>query len=330
MQLILDTHGLVIRQRNRSFLIESKEQKRTISPQKVSSIAVTADCLFSTAALRLAAENKIPVYLVDESGEIDGKLYSPYFTGLAMQRKAQAIWVDSPDALQWMLSLGIQKTQNQKSHLQKLILSGNASQKVLDTIEILEATTLRFQKEANRDDLDFDSVRQRFFGLEGGAARQYWQALSEMLPIEWKFENRSRRPALDPFNAALNYLYGMLYPVVELAIFDACLDPYIGVLHADEYDRPALTFDCIEPFRAWADELLVALCKEGKLDIYCFDNKNEGWWLNKKGKAQLIPAFNTFLSTKRNDQGRTETVRNHIYIFAGQLAKKIMHWRQNH
>ena len=61
-----------------------------------------------------------------------------------------------------------------------------------------------------------------------------------------KFEKRSRRPALDHFNSALNYLYGMTYGVVEGGIFAKGLDPFIGLLHTDQYNEPTLAFDLIE------------------------------------------------------------------------------------
>lgn len=118
----------------------------------------------------------------------------------------------------------------------------------------------------------------------------------------------------------------MLYPAVEGAVFAAGLDPYMGVLHAEGYDRPALTFDLIEPFRPWADELLVDLCHEAALDIRHFEPRDGGWWVGKAAKAVLIPRFNDFLMAEREADGITRSVRNHIYDYAGQLADHIRAW----
>ena len=41
----------------------------------------------------------------------------------------------------------------------------------------------------------------------------------------------------------------MLYAVVEGGLFASGLDPHLGILHADEYNKPTLAFDMIEPFR---------------------------------------------------------------------------------
>ena len=52
--------------------------------------------------------------------------------------------------------------------------------------------------------------------------------------------------------------------------------------------------------------------------------KNQhGLFLNKHGKAYLIPAYNNFMKRVRFFQGMRSTNKNHIYHVAGQLARKI-------
>lgn len=61
--------------------------------------------------------------------------------------------------------------------------------------------------------------------------------------------NARADPAFDAFNSLLNYLYGMLYVMVEMALVKAGIDPYMGILHADEYQKITMVYDCIEPYR---------------------------------------------------------------------------------
>lgn len=324
MQLVLDTHGLTVKVRNRSFYIIGKEDKRLIGPERLTSIAVTADCLFSTAALRLAAQRQIPVYLVGDTGDVEGRLWSPHFVGLASLRRAQAIWLEDGPAAIWLLRLAMLKTKRQS-----LLIQGQTSPDA-ETATLLQSALADLENQSKSNALSLDAVRQSVFGLEGAAARGYWQRMAAMVPPDWAFDGRSRRPAQNPFNAALNYLYGMLYPAVELAVFAAGLDPYMGALHAEDYDRPALTFDCIEPFRPWIDELLLNLCCEGLLELRHFEPRDGGWWVGKAGKAVLIPHFNAFLLGERTDEnGFTATVRNHLMTFAGTLADEIRTWYES-
>ena len=69
MQLLLDTHGLVIKKRNSSFWVQAKTTSRLISPHRVTSIAVTSNCFLSTSAIRLAVAHQIPIYLMDGIGQ---------------------------------------------------------------------------------------------------------------------------------------------------------------------------------------------------------------------------------------------------------------------
>ncbi|MFO7558792.1 MAG: CRISPR-associated endonuclease Cas1 [Desulfobacterales bacterium] len=61
------------------------------------------------------------------------------------------------------------------------------------------------------------------------------------MPEKYQFSGRSRRPAKDPFNAVLNYCYGMLYSRVEKACILSGLDPFVGFLHTDNYNKKCQT-----------------------------------------------------------------------------------------
>ncbi len=61
----------------------------------------------------------------------------------------------------------------------------------------------------------------------------------------------------DPFNACLNYCYGILYSLVEKACILSGLDPYVGFLHTDNYNKKSLVFDLIELFRIYGEQTAI-------------------------------------------------------------------------
>ncbi len=65
-------------------------------------------------------------------------------------------------------------------------------------------------------------------GLEGTAGRVYFNTLSSLLVERYRFHGRSFRPAGDPFNAFLNYAYGVLYSRVEKVLIIAGLRSICG------------------------------------------------------------------------------------------------------
>lgn len=321
MQLVLNTPGMALKVRNGAFEAVAGEERRLISAQQLEGIAITAGCLISTAAIELAVKYDLSIYLFDEVGDAIGCLRSPYFESLATLRRKQVYFGDALEGGAWIIALFRQKTENQLETLAYL------ADRRPSLAEMLAKTAAQMTAELPQLDAlagqTADQHGATLMGWEGALARKYWSALAKCLPEPWQFAKRSRRPAEDPFNAALNYHYGMLYTIVEQALFAAGLDPHLGILHADEYDRPTLAFDLIEPFRPWVDELLCSHFLQNKVQVEGFEERNGGWFLNSAGKRFFIPAFNAWLDEPVRWQNRQMSRRAHMYRAAAELAKTI-------
>ncbi len=321
MQLVLDTNGLVLKKRNNVFWVVHKNGRRMISPHKISSIAVVRDCLISTAAIRLAAKHGIPIFFFSASAKAEARLWSANFGSIVTIRKNQIKIAESPAATALIIDWFVLKTQNQIELLQYFSdLNPNPDKQINEIVRDLKERTNGMLELKNQKIAD---IRSRLLGHEGSIAKLYWQTVSEMLPADWQFAERSRRPAKDHFNAALNYLYGMLYNVVESGILAAGLDPYAGFFHVDEYNKPTFTFDMIESFRPWVDQLLTKTILESKPTKDCFVLNEKGIWLSKTGRKFFIPLFNDFFAQRINYNGKTLSRKNHIFRFAGLLAAKL-------
>jgi len=112
--------------------------------------------------------------------------------------------------------------------------------------------------------------RQAALGLEGLATKKYFRGLGLALRGA-QFEGRTRRPPLDPVNAALSFFYGMMRIAVAGAVETVGLDPYCGFLHGDRDGQPSLVLDLLEEFRPEMDRLTVTLFNRGQLTARSFD-----------------------------------------------------------
>lgn len=322
MQLVLNTPGLTLAVRNGSFHVVLEDTKRLISPAKISSIAVIVNCLISSEAVRLAARNEIPILFFDALGRAEARLWSPYFGSLADLRRRQIRFLDTPHATRWVIELFKEKVKQNLEVLEWLQNRRPSLSEELDQIKArMSANTLHFDEHGH---LVPEACAGVLMGIEGAIARMYWEIVSRCVPESLRFEGRSRQPALDPFNATLNYLYGMLYPEVEGALFAAGLDPHLGVLHVDQYDKPTLAFDLIEPFRPWVDRIILEACLQDKIDpVGFFFKKEGGFFLSKSGKQFFIPLFNDFMEDVRQYEGKRLSNRNHIYRVAQEFANRL-------
>ncbi|MEM7571698.1 MAG: CRISPR-associated endonuclease Cas1 [Bacteroidota bacterium] len=248
MQVVLHTPGLKLDVKNGIFLLSSEEHEREISPELIDSISVVANCWIASAAVRLAAEAEVPIYFHDDFGDADACLRSAFFESLALRRRKQVYFSDDLAGANWVVEQfrlkGVEQIGNLRYLANRRPGQKEELAKAIASIEQFDADWLKLANQTPNP-----SWASQIMGKEGALARTYWQAIAKALPKAWQFQGRSRRPALDAYNALTNYFYGMLYALVERALFTAGLDPHLGILHADEYDRPTLAYDLIEPFR---------------------------------------------------------------------------------
>jgi CRISP-associated protein Cas1 len=325
MQLVLNTYGIQLSQRNRCFQVESKIENRIISPVRVTSILVTKSANITSSAILLAAEHSIPVVLVDSAGQPVVKINPLLSAGLTALRKKQLAFARSVHSYQLVRQMLLLKTQGQLSNLalwgnRKTALENETEEAKKKLILGIEQLMNWPGEKMQRTDID-----EYLRNWEAQNARRYWQVYSQLATAAgMAMKGRTYRPAEDECNAAINYLYGMLYNQVETALACAGLDSQIGLWHRDNYQTPSLAFDAIEPLRPKADKLMMEIIFEQKLNTGHFEtNEKYGYLLNKKGKEILIPLFNAALEERIKMNGKVTALKNHILQQAYHIKQYI-------
>ena len=161
-------------------------------------------------------------------------------------------------------------------------------------------------------------------GWEGQASRIYFSTIVKYLPKEYQFEQRSQHPAMDAANAFLNYGYGILYGKIEGALIKTGIDPYIGVLHRDDYNRPVLVYDIIELYRIWVDYVVFTLLAQNGITEECYSIREDGsYWLEPLGRRILIQSMNDYLDETISKGGVVRSRLTHLYLYVQNLAQKL-------
>jgi CRISPR-associated protein Cas1 len=156
-----------------------------------------------------------------------------------------------------------------------------------------DPATISVLRELQRAALTAGSLNE-LFGVEGDAAARYFAGFPAMLNAgsTLGFSVRTRRPATDPVNAALNYAYGLLVSDIIRAVLACGLDPHAGFLHSPERNKPALALDLCEEFRApVADSVVLGAFNNGELSAKDFSGVLGAVNLRDKGRKQLIAAY---------------------------------------
>jgi CRISPR-associated protein Cas1 len=112
--------------------------------------------------------------------------------------------------------------------------------------------------------------------------------------------------------------------MVEKACIISGLDPYVGFLHTDNYNKKSLVFDLIELYRIHADRTVVNLFSKRKVNDEMFDSIPNGLTLNKEGKAVLLQVFNETMEKKISYNGRNIKLKNTMQYDCHKIANSLI------
>jgi group II intron reverse transcriptase/maturase/CRISPR-associated endonuclease Cas1 len=187
----------------------------------------------TTAAMHEALRHDLPVHLATGMGSYRGVLWSgsPRGPGSALWLRQCALFADPEQCL----APAIAVVRARLRHMQEVLRPRErADQSRLDA-------ALRAVGGA-------DSL-ERLRGIEGSATRAYYLQLGAVLPADFAFERRTRRPPRDPFNVLLSLGYTLLYGYSDTMLRSAGLLPWQGFYHQGRGRHAALASDLMEPFR---------------------------------------------------------------------------------
>ncbi len=329
MQLFIDKNGAFLHVKDAMFEVvfnnEGEKKKVVIPPSKVTTIILNAGTSLSSDSVKLALTNNIDIIFAEYDGMPLGRIWHSKLGSTTKIRKQQLIASLNNSGFVFVKQWIISKLDNQIDFLTLLKKHRSQQAEYLDfQIETISKSLTNIK---NLKCENIEEAAELIRGNEGFAGKIYFETLSKLLSKEYQFNGRSKRPALDMFNAFLNYAYGILYSRVEKALLIAGIDPYLGFLHRDDYNQKSMVFDFIEPFRTYADEVVYKLFTAKKVSNTHIDNLSVGVSLNSEGKALLVEKFMPFLDEdtikfKNKNFTRQNVIQQTAFNFAGQLINR--------
>jgi len=327
MHLYITTYGSYLHIKDDMFEIkyyeDDEEIKKKLAAHKVSSIVLDKGTSLSWAAIKKALTHNIDIVFAEGDGAPIGRVWHSKLGSTTRIRKRQLEASMNDEAVYWVKQWVSEKMLNQVDLLKDLKRHRKAKAKriqaVIDKLDEFRA------KVENLEGDQISDIDGTVRGLEGTAGRMYFKLLSELLVKQYQFEGRSSRPAENPFNAFLNYGYGILYGKIEHCIMIAGLDPYVGFLHRDDYNQTSFVFDFIEPYRPFVDLTIYRLFSGKKVNQSHYREITNGVGLTKKGKKMIVQAFiQRFEEEKIRYRGRNQTRLNAIQQDAHDVANKLI------
>ena len=235
------------------------------------------------------AERGVCISLMSRNGRFLARVEGPV-SGNVLLRRRQYRVADTPELSAVLAShIVTGKVLNQRTVVRRALRDYGADSST-DWRTRLSTCESRLSDAARRSaqSRDTDSTR----GIEGEAARAYYAVFGELVRSDERafvFSGRSRRPALDPLNALLSFVYTLLVHDCRSALESVGLDPAVGFLHRERPGRPSLALDLMEELRpVLADRLALSLINRRQLAKHDFQTELSGAVTMREGGRKTV------------------------------------------
>jgi CRISPR-associated protein Cas1 len=311
----ITSDGSLSRKEN-TIYFENDNQQIPLPINKIYSIYAYGRLSFSSGAIDYLAKSKIPVHFFNYYGFYEGTFYprETLLSGEVLVRQAENYLIkNSRSKLASRFVLGASK-----NILRNLNYYKGSGFDVSNYIEKIGSLL----KELNEED-----PIPKIMNVEGRIRNEYYSALDEILPEEFKINRRERRPPSNYMNSLISFGNSLIYSTVLSEIYQTQLNPTISYLHEPSERRFSLSLDVSEIFKPIiVDRVLFKLVNKKMLSDTDFRLDLGGVLLNDKGKKTFIQEYNDKLKSTimHRNLGRNVSYRTLIRLELYKLIKHII------
>lgn len=323
MIIIVQDYGAEVGKQSNCLIIESSKGKKEISVNQIEELQLYPACSISSDAVQLCMQNDVWIVFLNRFGDAEGEIV-PFSGGSSpIYKRNQLMLVHSSQGVEIVKELLSEKIENRIRQLKKISRNKRSEEALL----VLNTSIKKMETELSKIQYtrasDMDDVRASLQGYEGNAGRAYFDVISYLLPDDMVFLKRGRG-ATDIYNSVLNYTYGILYSKIKKISYKCRLDPYIGIMHVDSYNKPTFVYDFIEGQRIICEELALDICCNRKITNEDITEVTEkGARFSEEARKLIVTEFYKKLQEKCFYKRKQVTVENRIYLEMRDLATRI-------
>lgn len=281
--LYVQSHRARISLSGERLLIREEDREAEARLPNTSQVAVLGNAQITTPALRALLERDIALSFFTYGGWFLGRTMGLGSKNIELRIAQHRAADDDGFRLRVSRRLVASKILNCRTMLRRN--HARPDPVVLGELRILANKALR------------TDAQESLLGIEGTAARLYFQCFSGMLKGDsvvsgFDLTSRNRRPPRDPINALLSFCYALLVKDLTLALQAAGLDPLLGFYHRPRHGRPALALDLMEEFRPLvADSVVIGAINNNVVDFDDFILAAGRCALKPHARKRLLSAY---------------------------------------
>ncbi|MGB3916143.1 MAG: type I-C CRISPR-associated endonuclease Cas1c [Thiothrix litoralis] len=290
--LYVSTEGAYLRLEGETLVVMVDQTKKGQVPlHHLGAIVCLGRVSMSPALMARNMEDGRSIVWLNEHGRFQARVEGPV-NGNILLRQAQFRAADKVDiALEISKAFIAGKLRNSRNVLLRSARDSKDEEAKAQLVRAAKSLGINLRNLAHAESA------ASVLGLEGDAARVYFEQFNTLIKPqmreEFEYKGRSRRPPKDAVNALISFLYALLLNDCRSALETVGLDPQLGFFHVVRPGRPALALDLLEEFRAvLGDRLALTLINRGQLRQKDFDFRPGGAvMLNDTGRKTVIVAY---------------------------------------
>ena len=261
-------------------------ERQMVRIGQTSQVALFGQVQISTQAIQAALGRAIPIAYFTSGGWFYGMTVGLSHKNVELRRLQFRAAEDAALSLSLAKKFVIAKILNSRTLLRR-----NGEDVPVQTIDMMRALA---------DDAATCTAAASLLGIEGTAARVYFQSFSRMLKrhdgdgdgLAFDFAGRNRRPARDPVNALLSLAYAVLAKDLTVVTQAVGFDPFLGFYHRPRYGRPALALDLMEEFRPIiSDSIVLTAINTGVVQPDDFISRAGAVSLKEHGRTRFLRLY---------------------------------------
>jgi len=313
--LYLTEQGSVLRKTGDRLIVHKDDEiLLDVQCNKINAVLIFGNVQFTTQVVHELFEHGIEMALLTRTGRLVGQITSPFTKNIELRVEQFKRHNDET----FRLSLSKAVVKGKLANCLNFVRTFSNNHPEINLKE--EITGL----EASIKSIEAINTTASLRGVEGNAARAYFEGIGKMVLGVFTFPGRKKRPSTDPVNALLSFGYTLVFNEISSLLDGLGFDPYLGYYHEVEYGRASLACDIQEEFRPAIDRFTLYLINNRMLNKEDFyrNPKDGSMYLKREAMKKYFVEYEKNISRefRHNESGQNTSIRKCFRIQAEKLA----------
>lgn len=320
----ITSNGILKRKENTVYFIRKKEngelEKKILPINKIYAIFAYGRISFSSGIVSYLSKHGVPIHFFNSHGFYEGSLYP------------REILV-SGDLLVKQVEHYLNKEK--RFELAEKIVEGSIKN-ILKNLEYYKKTKNNLDEDIEKitnflDELNKQTEISQLMAIEGNVRNIYYQCFNKILPENFNFDKRTKRPPENIINCLISFGNSLLYSTVLSEIYNTQLNPTISYLHEPSERRFSLALDLSEIFKPLlVDRIIFKLINKKIIEEKHFIKELNYVLLNDEGKKLFLQYYDEKLKTtiKHRNLGKNVSFQRLIRLECYKLIKHLLNMKE--